>query len=224
MGKISSMIRLLKIVSYCVVAMAYSGIYAQAVTAPNGCGTGWNRYLVPDRIKLVGCEFKAACDAHDICYGACESGGAQAKESQCEYLRCQSGGNLHGQAICDDAQFRKLRIASVNRRAECDGKFLIKLQEINPEKPHCTLFTALYPFAVRVLGGKAFIGADSLDAQYSEEEKRKYAEALNQLFEKWPQEKLRQFEADFKAGNTKLDMTKPIRFDATRGLINVNKN
>ena len=42
-------------------------------TAPNGCGTGWNRYFVPDSIPLFQCQFKSCCDNHDVCYGKCES-------------------------------------------------------------------------------------------------------------------------------------------------------
>ena len=42
----------------------------------NGCGSGWNTYLVPDRdYSIIGylfdVDFKVACNKHDACYGTC---------------------------------------------------------------------------------------------------------------------------------------------------------
>lgn len=44
----------------------------------NGCGSGWNTYLVPDMdylslIELAWIDFTKACNAHDKCYGTCGS-------------------------------------------------------------------------------------------------------------------------------------------------------
>ena len=38
----------------------------------NGCGTGWNNWLVPDSIPVLQCKFTEACNQHDLCYGNCE--------------------------------------------------------------------------------------------------------------------------------------------------------
>ncbi|MBR3924663.1 MAG: hypothetical protein IKJ45_16210, partial [Kiritimatiellae bacterium] len=42
----------------------------------NGCGSGWNTYLVPDADysiigKIFGVDFEVACNRHDRCYGTC---------------------------------------------------------------------------------------------------------------------------------------------------------
>ena len=42
----------------------------------NGCGSGWSKYLVPDRdyltwFALEDADFGPACDNHDRCYGTC---------------------------------------------------------------------------------------------------------------------------------------------------------
>ena len=43
-----------------------------SLPGPNGCGTGWNTWLVPDSLPVLSCAFESACNAHDVCYGKCE--------------------------------------------------------------------------------------------------------------------------------------------------------
>ncbi|MFV5215139.1 hypothetical protein ACLIIZ_15585 [Azonexus caeni] len=186
----------------------------------NGCGSGWNSYLVPDRIRPLACEFKAACDRHDRCYGACENV-SQVEKPQCEYLRCQKGGDLHGQDECDGTRFNALRSAAMARKDICDSNFYADLVTLNPNRPQCRVFSWLYPFAVKVLGASAFIGIDgTVTAAFSEEQKQAYADAINAMLSQWTPEQLLRFEEELKSGEIKVDFTKQLKFDSARGLFN----
>lgn len=131
--------------------------HGQSATRPNGCGSGWERFIVPDRIKLIGCDFRASCDQHDLCYGACGTYESGKSPPQCEYLRCKEGGDLYGKEECDSIKFRRLGITAEQRRVKCDADFMINIVANNPGNARCELFSAVYPFAVRVLGSKAFV-------------------------------------------------------------------
>lgn len=201
-----------------VAGLASCAAYAQET---NGCGTGWNRYLVPDRIKLIGCDFKQACDSHDVCYGKCSTYEPGKAPKQCEYLRCETNGDLVGRPICDSIGFRENRIAAEERRAKCDATFMIDISRTNPDNPRCDFFSGLYPFAVRVLGGKNFLGMDSLDqVSMSETDKTLYAKAINELLETWPDNKISDLANKIRKGTSGIDLSKPLFFDPEKGLVN----
>lgn len=192
--------------------------YAQET---NGCGTGWNRYLVPDRIKILGCEFRAACDSHDICYGKCSNYGKDSSPPQCQYLRCEKGGDLWGTEVCDSVPFKKNRIAADLRRAECDAKFMINISKLNPENRRCDIFSGFYPFVVRALGGNNFLGMEnSPTASLSEAERIEYANAINLAFSTLPDDELAEIFEQTQGDKPTLDLSKPIEFDPRFGLRN----
>lgn len=186
----------------------------------NGCGTGWNNYLVPDKIKPLACDFKASCDRHDVCYGACANA-VLADNPQCEYLRCERGGDLYGQSDCDGTKFRALFNAAKTRRATCDVKFGTDLGTFNQNRPQCQFFAWLYPSVVKVLGASAFLGIDgTVAASFTEAEKQAYADAVNAMLSQWSGDQLNRFEAQVKAGAIRVDFTKKLAFDPARGLFN----
>ena len=39
----------------------------------NGCGPKGFDYLVPDKFRLIGCDFSPSCEIHDVLYYFCES-------------------------------------------------------------------------------------------------------------------------------------------------------
>ena len=140
---------------------------------------------------------------------------------QCEYRRCERGGDLHGQSDCDGTRFRALRSASMERKAFCDTSFYSDLVSLNPDRPQCRLFSWLYPFAVKVFGASAFIGVDgTVTAAFTEEQKQVYADAINAMLSQWSPEQLGRFEEGLKSGSIKVDFTKQLAFDSARGLFN----
>jgi hypothetical protein len=204
-----------------ILLLSLGACYSVRAQGTNGCGTGWNRYLVPDRIKIVGCDFKKACDNHDICYGQCSRFSVGGSPAQCEYLRCERGADLFGKQECDSVAFRENRIAAQERRSICDAAFMVDITRTNPGNQRCDLFSGFYPFVVRVLGVKHFLGMDAVDhVAMSETDRAQYAEALNMLFNTWPEDKLFDLATQVRQGRAKVDLTRPIEFDAQLGLRN----
>ena len=102
----------------------------------NGCGTtGISGVIVPNATFLSQCTFKTACDRHDRCYG-----------------RCLSGGDLAGQATCNDAPARKAR------RRVCDIALQTDIRFDNANRPICGMYGAIYQWAVEKFGDEAFRG------------------------------------------------------------------
>lgn len=194
---------------------------AAAAQETNGCGSGWNSHLVPDGLKIIGCNFKPACDAHDICYGRCMGFKPGKAPAQCEYLRCLSGGDLVGKPVCDSVAFREQQLAARDRRVRCDANFMIDITRSNPGNARCDLFSGLYPFAVRVLGAKNFLGMDTLDeVAMSKADKQRYVDAINELLATWPDERLSDLARQIRSGDAPVDLMQPIEFDPEVGLRN----
>lgn len=122
---------------------------------PNGCGAA-EGMKVPD--KILGCQLKAACNQHDACYSACMSGGMDAGEPQCQYLRCAEGGDLAGSEICTSSQYTSLKNEAVGRKASCDVKFFEKMILDNGGMHHCVQFASVYRAAVVFAGNGNFNG------------------------------------------------------------------
>ncbi|NCT84021.1 MAG: hypothetical protein GXC94_12795 [Comamonadaceae bacterium] len=202
-----------------VVALIVAPLAAAQET--NGCGSGWNRYLVPDSLRIVGCNFRPACDAHDICYGRCTVFKPGSSPPQCEYLRCESGGDLAGKPICHSTSFRDNRLAAEERRVKCDAAFMVDIVRSNPGNARCELFSGLYPFAVRVLGAKNFMGMDgSEQVAMSKADRQRYARAIQQLLDTWPEDRLAALALQIREGKAGVDLNRPIEFDPKRGLRN----
>jgi hypothetical protein len=207
-----------------VFALLGTCVFAHA-TETNGCGTGWNRFLVPDRIKIIGCDFKKACDNHDVCYGQCSKFSAGSSPAQCEYLRCEKDGDLFAKQECDSVAFRNNKTAATNRRAECDGAFMVDITKTNPNNPKCDLFSGLYPFAVRTLGRKNFLGMeDAEQPSMSDADQSRYADAINKLLSTWPTDKQAMLAKQIREGKANVDLTQPIVFDPNIGLRNVKQS
>lgn len=205
-----------------LAAVAFAGVQAEAsAQESNGCGSGWERHVIPDRLNIIGCDFKQSCDNHDACYGTCLSRAHQVSSPQCEYLRCERSGDLFGSKACDGIRFKRLRVAAAERRAVCDANFMVDIVKLNPENARCTLFSAIYPSAVRVLGSRAFVGINVLDTSWTEEQKLAYASAINDLYRQWSSSRIEQYVNALNGGKVKVDFDKPIAFDPGVGLINV---
>jgi hypothetical protein len=117
--------------------------YSQATPASeviNGCGSGAFAFLVPNKTYFSGCEFKQACDVHDLCYSRCETKGTFV-------------GDLVGSTACDDP------VAASQRRSKCDDSLRENIVEINPGKSICSMYGAIYRFAVQAIGKNFFKGA-----------------------------------------------------------------
>lgn len=188
---------------------------------PNGCGSGWNAYLVPDEIKILGCTFKSSCDSHDICYSKCIEPVPVTSKNLCEYKRCLPKGDLSGTATCETFAFSTLKIESLTRKGICDQKFGIDLAFNNKNKPACNLFLSLYPYAVSILGKSSFLGGDDLGVvAVSDVEKKEFALAINSLYSSWSESQIVKFDSDIRSGLILIDLSKPIRFDNKKGLFN----
>lgn len=132
----------------------YGGAHGQTrvipgdFNGPNGCGAA-DGMKVPDTI--LGCNFRAACEAHDNCYSACMNGGMTAGQPQCEYLRCLIGGDLFGSELCKTEKYTSLQGQAIGRKASCDAQFFQVMA--NDNAGYCRLFARGYQAAV-IFGGK----------------------------------------------------------------------
>ena len=106
-------------------------------TSPNGCGAGWSLLFVPNSIPLAKCQFKEACDNHDLCYGKCENSFAE----ECEYRRCRKGGDLYGDIQClTDERLVNLIGKAEERRRKCDDELCDEIIEKVLHQFHCENF------------------------------------------------------------------------------------
>lgn len=188
----------------------------------NGCGSasGIGKYVIPDRLNSIGCDFKQSCDNHDICYGACIPGTLKASTLQCEYRKCEPSGELYGQKVCDGLQFKRLRTEAEERRAVCDAHFMVDIVKLNPGNVRCTFFSGIYPFAVRVLGTSSFVGVEPYPNAWTEAQKQAYANAINEFYRQWPDKRIEMYTKALNRGDIKVDFGAPIVFDPRTGLKN----
>lgn len=106
---------LIVLLSLCAQGSVAVAQITPAQCKPNGCGPdGWLGVLVPD--TPVGCDFTAACDQHDICYGRCIAG-------------CSP---IAGTSACDgDCKARR------PEKEKCDSAFVKKMKADNPGRWIC---------------------------------------------------------------------------------------
>lgn len=169
------------LLSFLALNVVFTGAMAQGANqcTPNGCGpAGWLGWLVPN--SPLGCQFKAACDAHDICYSRCVTG-------------CSSNA---GTPACDgDCQARKAE------KDKCDTAFVTKLKADNPGKARCQELADDYYWFVSNCGCKFFRGfienAKAISSEF-QQEFRQSAEAVR-AFREYRRQKpgdLRAFEME----------------------------
>jgi hypothetical protein len=112
----------------------------------NGCGPdGILGRIVPNRIRIMGCELEKACNGHDICYG-----------------RCLQGGDLFGNFTCKDTEARK------QRRAVCDDALYSSINVANVNRIVCRAAASVYRSFVQAYGEAYFFGI--APPKYSKEE------------------------------------------------------
>jgi len=116
----------------------------------NGCGSGWNEPIVPDRIGPLCIDFRASCANHDNCYS-----------------KCLEGGENYGKPICNQTDKEQKE----GRRAICDTTFLNNMHEAcsacDPARQHvCRGVAAIYEIAVQNAGRGLFNGITVPDPYY----------------------------------------------------------
>lgn len=190
---------------------------SQPVTAtpPNGCGTGWSLYFVPNSVPLAGCRFKQACDSHDMCYDKCSG----SFEGRCEYRRCRSGGDLFQKTTCiTDSRLLTSQAMAEERRARCDASFYMQMRMLNKGKLVCEAFSIVYRDAVKTWGGPEFSGADQFDGPPQPQET--YTGAISEFLEKGTPAEFQAFVDAADKGQRPVNFRRPIRYRAGRGLSN----
>lgn len=128
-----------------LLMLCFAGV-AKAGDFNNGCGSGWNAPVVPDRIGLLCIDFRASCAAHDNCYS-----------------KCLKGGENFGKPICEQSSFEQRE----GRRAICDTSFKAMMKRgcnstaCDPvRKAVCRGVAAIYAVAVNAGGGGSFKGVE----------------------------------------------------------------
>jgi hypothetical protein len=143
-------------IAACLIALA-TPIFAQTTSLPtremcllsvptvsklidfnNGCGSGMNEVLVPDKAKLLGVDFTSACAAHDNCYSKCLPGG----ENYCKH-------------VC----FEQAKAQREGRRSKCDDNFLQAMLS-SCSNAACKGTAFVYFWTVKIAGGGAFQGEE----------------------------------------------------------------
>lgn len=186
---------------------------------PNGCGSGWNTFVVPDRIRLLGCEFKASCDLHDKCYSICDS----SVIGICEYRRCRAGGDLFGNSVCaEDEKYIKLMSAAQARKSSCDVNLSDDIINRNPNKLGCRALSVLYRYAVKEWGDGNFAGYGTIDRPMAwRQPQREYNKALTEFLEKASESDLKKFVDAADTDKPLVNLCGRLRYSEEDGLQNI---
>lgn len=205
------------LVAIFLIISSTSCAWSQSVvtTTPNGCGTGWSLYFVPNSIPLASCTFKQACDSHDMCYDKCSG----SFEGKCEYRRCRAGGDLFGKTACQtDSRLLTSQAMAGERRASCDASFYVEMRRLNAGKLVCEAFSIIYRDAVKAWAGPHFSGADQFDGPPQPEET--YTKAIAEFLEKGTPTEFRSFVEATDKGERPVNFRRPIRYQSGKGLSN----
>ncbi|OEZ90941.1 hypothetical protein JAB9_51360 [Janthinobacterium sp. HH107] len=190
-----------------------------AIAAPNGCGSGWNVWVVPNSIPLLVCSFASCCNDHDTCYSHCEG----RIDGECAYMRCKEGGDLYHSPRCtQDIRLVKSTVDAINRKHLCDNNFYIAMRSINRGKPPCEALAIVYRDAVKVWGDPSFNGMGNAETVPAwKQAKEQYDGALQEFFLKGTASQFEDFvrRTDERVRPTNLSL--PLKFDQQRGLINI---
>jgi hypothetical protein len=187
--------------------------------APNGCGSGWNVWVVPNSIPLFSCKFKSCCDDHDYCYSRCEG----RVDSECVYMRCREGGDLYGTSQCTtDEELLNSRIDADNRKRSCDNNFYARMREINKGKSVCEALAIVYRDAVKKWGDPSFSGLGEFAVPEAwSQPKEDYDSALIRFFSAGTKKQFSDFVRSNDQNNSEVHLDKPLRYDAKAGLQNI---
>ena len=204
-----------------LIAFSSGGLLHAQTAQPNGCGSNFSQYIVPDR--LLGCEMKASCDAHDVCYGRCISAEQIANDQVCFYRTCETRGANAGKSVCSRMELQKMKQARDDRRLGCDEKFFDHIKENNSSKAVCRVIGKVYRKGVKVLGNSSFFGTTVAVERLSDQERAAYKTALNEFFLNANESEIIALELELERGGNGLDLSKPIRYDkGTKKLLNSN--
>lgn len=196
------------------------GICTPVGAQPNGCGSGWNTNLVPDKIYLLQCTMKNACDAHDTCYGVCEN----RTDGECVYRRCRAGGDMEGAPACRvDLKFLKSESDAASRRSVCDAKFSVAIVESNPERWACKAVAIIYREAVKRWGDSSFSGYGSWDqpAAWSQSQ-LDYEQAIANFIASSSEESFMRFVKSFESGTPEVNFCGRLQYVNGAGLKNID--
>lgn len=183
----------------------------------NGCGTGWNRYLVPNSLPLGVCEFKVSCDTHDHCYAKCllADSVTPSSELRCKYLACLPGGALANDRVtCETPEYVDSLKDARLRRKTCDLAFYDDLNAQNSNRWVCRAFASLYRKAVEQFGETAFAGVAPLGSQIVAPGNEA---AIREFLEKANDDQFKKLIEQLK--RDQLDLLKPLRLDKDKGLV-----
>ena len=204
-----------------IILFLLAAIASNTHAEPNGCGTGWNRYLVPNSVPLAACQFKVSCDQHDICYGKCGDLPADKRPPQCEYLRCRPEGDLFRKQECGDVKFVELKKDADGRKRQCDAVFYTNIVNNNPEKPVCRAFAVIYRNAVQYFGGGAFAGIDGrVVGGLSRTQEERSRAAIDSLLTQLSSSELTEFSDALEKGDVQIDWRREVFFSKEKRLHN----
>jgi hypothetical protein len=213
------------VVAACFSAVTFSNssaAYAQS-TLPNGCGSDFSKYIVPDRV--ANCTMKSACDLHDICYSKCATHAQiKANPQECFYRSCEPGEENHGKDACSPMKVQGLLQEREKRRASCDVKLFADIARTNDDKLQCRAIGRIYERAVIVLGSTSFFGTTTSSGKFTREQRANYKKALDDFLANATPEQIIRLGDQLQAGGTGLDLDKPLKYDKNTGtLSNVPK-
>ena len=216
--------RYLKTLSYAITVWTLFFVNIAAAQPanfkPNGCGSGWNVYLVPDSIPLLSCNFANSCNDHDACYSKC----INSTEGDCEYRKCRKGGELYGNAICfSENKFNILEGKAINRRQACDDNFYTSMRQANKGKWACEALAIVYQKAVKDFGLDAFIGMGGfLNITALQQPESEYNKAIADFFTNSSERDFQEFVKNYDAGKPSVNLCGKLKFSENEGLTNVD--
>ncbi len=202
-----------------ILSLSIALVSGCAVAQPNGCGTGWNKYLVPDRIPVLNCEFGDSCNKHDACYSVC----LNRIDGECEYRRCRPGGDLEGSPLClSDANLITLAEQARIRRNTCDLTFHSDLRNTNRGKVACEALAIVYRDAVKLWGHSAFsgFGLATLPEAWKQPQDQ-YNKAIADFFANASADDFRRFVESADRGDPSVNLCGRLSYSTASGLTNM---
>lgn len=203
--------------------VAQASMSPKPQTMPNGCGSGWSRWLVPNSLPLLKCKFESSCNAHDICYGQCEGRQDDPKHPECAYLACKPGGALYGSSKCEtDIDMVDNLANAASRRKRCDVTLADNIRKANTDRPVCQAFAKVYKLAVQRFGWDPFIGIDPTSARAGQSQED-FDNELRKFFLNGTDQQFNRFVQATESSGASVDFSKPIKFDSGVGLVNTKR-
>lgn len=209
-----------KIRTYILVFIVALSVSGNGHAQPNGCGSGWSTYLVPDKIALLQCTMKSSCDAHDNCYSVCEG----RTDGICQYRKCRVGGELAGQDAClIQPALLQSAGAAMTRRAQCDVKMAEGIIEANPNRWPCRAVAIIYREAVKLWGDGAFAGYGSNETPAAwKQTQGEYEAAIAAFLAKANEADFKKFVQSYEQGKDKLNFCGRLQYVDGEGIKNVD--